>query len=127
MACSSVPSFSLRDDPTIQPAKLCPIGAAIPPVSGQLEGDQEASPDYVWLRDSSNRQLFLIWPGGYRVTFGSALQIVNASGAPVAQGGDTITLPQVGAAADGGTRENPYRVIGQLGTPLGFRCYQPTG
>lgn len=127
IGCTNVPSFSLRDDPTIERAKLCAIGAAIPPVSGELEGDQTAAPDYVWLRDGSNRRLFLVWPGGFHVKFSSPLQVVNADGELVAQGGDLITLPQVIAVLDSGTQDNPYRVVGQLVSELGTHCYQPIG
>ena len=120
--CDSAQTYPLRTDARVHSVPLCQNGAALPSVSGALDGDVTATPDYVWL-DNADTRTYLVWPSGFRVRFEPTMQVLDEAGAVVAGQGDMIALPQVADIAGAGTKDNPYRVTGQLGS----RCYEPTG
>jgi hypothetical protein len=119
-ACVASERLVLVTDPAVRPVDVCNLGAAVPPVSGQLQAGRDQSPDYIWLRGSDGVDRFLIWPSGFTVAFEPSITLDNEKGEVVARGGDQLTLTQVAQSAHSGTRADPYPAVG----PIGQRCYE---
>lgn len=90
---------------------LCNAAAAVPPVTGALEGDP-ADPDLVWLRGTTNQRLSIAWPAGFAVRFEPEAALYDERGVVVARAGDIVKLGQVFVGAHAGTPEDPYLTAG---------------
>ncbi|MEO8468528.1 MAG: hypothetical protein ABI573_02545 [Chloroflexota bacterium] len=92
---------------------LCNLAAALPPVTGALEG-APADPELVWLRSATGQRLSIAWPAGFVVQFEPEAVLYDEHGVVVARAGDLVKLTQVFDGAHAGTPEDPYLASGLL-------------
>lgn len=98
---------------------LCGFAAAVPALSGTLQGSATAGPDFVWLVDGSGRALHVLWPSGFTVTFGPRATVLDPEGKVAASEGEAVTFVSVSELSHAGTPEDPYPLEG----PVGAGCY----
>jgi hypothetical protein len=114
-------TLAAPSDPNVVPGAsvndACASVGISPHVAGQLVGDPDDPAWPVWVESLTGRQMFVLWPAGFRVRFGLRLQLIDETGQVVSTG--SVELDQVGVGESQGTRADPYRARGIL---FG-RCY----
>lgn len=92
---------------------FCNAGAAVPPLTGILEGNP-ADPELVWLRSPGRGRVSIAWPTGFSVAFEPGPVLYNERQVAVARAGDTVVLGQVGWGEHAGSPEDPYLARGHV-------------
>jgi hypothetical protein len=90
---------------------LCTLGAAIPPVTGVLDGRPD-DPELVWLHGPDRERISVAWPAGFSVAFAPDAVLRDERGIEVAGAGDVVELGQVNLGSHAGTPADPYLATG---------------
>src|SRR5437763_605842 len=73
----------------------CAAYAAVDPLEGVLQADS-GDPDWpVWLRAADGHRIYVRWPAGFSVRFGSKAELLDDQGVAVLTDGKTFRLLQV--------------------------------
>jgi hypothetical protein len=86
----------------------CGLHNVEPHVIGVFAGDPMGDPERSWLRIDDGRQLSVVWPEGFTLTFEPDATLRNEIDQVVARAGDRIALDQVSPDSAAGTLDDPY-------------------
>jgi hypothetical protein len=93
---------------------LCPASEAVDPVVGTFDGDLLADGDKGWLVAADGRRLYVVWPGGFALSFQPSPTLRDERGQVVAEKDTSVTLSQVSRSDHSGTMDDPYFALGWL-------------
>ena len=97
--------------------RSCTFVGITPHVAGRLEGNPSDPTWPVWIMSLTGRQMFVLWPAGFRVRFVPRIALIDETGRVVSSG--SVELDQVSVDEHQGTMADPYVASGLM---FG-RCY----